>query len=504
MRHTRGFDSQRDSEERMMPEDLPIEFVPKGNTLTSMGILRAVERRKVLAFSILLAVLAGAAAYILTLPKKYEAELRLFVTRSRVDAPVTAGGGAVGQTQADLTDADVNSELELLKTPQLIERAAQEAGLLPSDASADPVKRATISKKILAAFDADVLRKTNIIVVKYAGTDPVRSQKFVNTLAELFLEKHAALHRNGETSEFFAAKTTEYKSELERAQSELAEFERNKGVAIMDTQRESALRHRDELQTSLNVVTSELHEAEDRTRVLRAQLQSLPTTIDSQDRIGRNETLLEHLKTLLLELDRKRSELLTKYDPRYRLVQEVDQEIRDTKAALDRELSPGVVDRVSTPNPLRQTVEAALLQNETLIAGLKAKRENMAVNLSTQIGTERDLAQSTPLYEDLKRKAKIAEDNYLLYRGKEENARIGEQMDQQRILNVSVMEAAKVPALPLDRHRFFIALLALLTGLLLAVLCAVGIDLWDQPMETPKQAAAAAGLPVLARLVKGA
>jgi uncharacterized protein involved in exopolysaccharide biosynthesis len=149
-------------------------------------------------------------------------------------------------------------------------------------------------------------------------------------------------------------------------------------------------------------------------------------------------------------------------------------------------------------------VEAALLQNETLIAGLKAKRENMAVNLSTQIGTERDLAQSTPLYEDLKRKAKIAEDNYLLYRGKEENARIGEQMDQQRILNVSVMEAAKVPALPLDRHRFFIALLALLTGLLLAVLCAVGIDLWDQPMETPKQAAAAAGLPVLARLVKGA
>jgi uncharacterized protein involved in exopolysaccharide biosynthesis len=448
----------------------------------------------------LLTVLLLAAFYIWTLPKQYEAELRLFVTRSRVDAPVSASSGAPGSVPPDLTDTEVNSELELLKTPQIVELAAQEVGLFPADTSANPVKRARTLRKVLADFQAYVIKNTNIIVVQYAGTDAERAQKFVNAVAELFLEKHAALHRNGTTSDFFGAKTAEYKSELEIAQRELADFERNKGVATMDTQRESTLRRRDELQASLNEVASQLHEAEDRTRVLRGQLESLPATIDSQNRIARNEALIEHLKSLLLELDRKRAELLTKYDPRYRLVQEVDQNIRDTQTALDRELAPGVVDRVSTPNPLRQTVEAALLQNETLIAGLKAKQQNNSASLSAQIGTERDLAQSTPRYEDLKRRAKIAEENYLLYRGKEESASIAEQMDQQRILNVSVMEAAKVPALPLDQHRYFIALLAFLAGLLLAILSAVSMDLLDQPLETPKQAATTAGVPVLARV----
>jgi uncharacterized protein involved in exopolysaccharide biosynthesis len=503
LQNTSDFDSQRD------PEDwerggASIEFVPRSTVLTSSGILRALARRKVLAASVLLSVLILAAAYILTIPKKYEAELRLFVTRSRVDAPVSASGGAVGSVASDLSDAEVNSELELLKTPQLIDRAALEAGLFEDDATFNPVKHATALKKILADFQADVLKKTNIIVVQYAGSDPGKSQKFVNMAAELFLEKHAELHRNGETSDFFRQKSSEYKSELARAQIDLANFERTTGVAAMDTQRESATHRRDELQTQLNDAASQLHEAEDRARVLASQLAGLPASIDSENRIARNETLVEHLKTLLLELNRKRSELLTKYDPRYRLVQEVDQEIQETKAALDRELAPGVVDRVSTPNPLRQTVQGELLQNETLVAGLKAKQQNILANLSTQMGTQRDLAQATPLYEDLKRKAKIAEENYLLYRGKEENARIGEQMDQQRILNVSVMEPAKVPALPMDRHRSFIALLALLTGLVLAVFSAVGIDLFDQPIETPRQAAATAGVPVLARLGRGA
>lgn len=502
MRHTSGYDNPREAEERIL--DAPIEFVPKREPLSSAAILKAIERRKWLALAVLLAVLAPAAAYIASLPKKYEAELRLYVTRARVDAPVSAGGAAVSSVPSDLSDAEINSELELLRTPQLVERAAADAGLFPPEAARDAVKHATVLKKILADLQADVLKKTDIIVVKYAARDPHQAQKFVNTVGELYLEKHAALHRNGETSEFFAAQTDQYKKQLEEAQDALADFERTKGVAAMDTQREETLRRRDELQASLNDVTSQLHESEDRARVLTAQLATLPATIDSQNRIARNEALIQNLKTLLLELDRKRSELLTKYDPRYRLVQEVDQEIKDTRAALDRELAPAVVDRVSTPNPLRQSVETALLQNETQIAGLRAKRENISQNLAQQIGAERDLAQSTPLYDDLKRKAKIAEDNYLLYRGKEESARIAEQMDQRRILNVSVMEPAKIPALPADRHRSFIALVALIAAMLLAALAALAADLLDQPLATPKEAAAAAGVPVLARLVRGA
>ena len=45
-----------------------------------------------------------------------------------------------------------------------------------------------------------------------------------------------------------------------------------------------------------------------------------------------NPQLLEQLKSTLLNLELKRTDLLTKYEPTYRLVQEVDQQIADAKS----------------------------------------------------------------------------------------------------------------------------------------------------------------------------
>ena len=50
-----------------------------------------------------------------------------------------------------------------------------------------------------------------------------------------------------------------------------------------------------------------------------------------------NPQLLQQLKSTLLNLQLKRTELLTKYEPTYRLVQEVDQQIADAKNAISAE-----------------------------------------------------------------------------------------------------------------------------------------------------------------------
>ncbi|MGD1095174.1 MAG: hypothetical protein ABSB35_24680, partial [Bryobacteraceae bacterium] len=78
MRYASDYNSRRDAGERMIPGNSPVEFVPKSTTLTPLGIWCAVRRGKVLAASVLLTVLLLAAFYIWTLPKQYEAELRLF------------------------------------------------------------------------------------------------------------------------------------------------------------------------------------------------------------------------------------------------------------------------------------------------------------------------------------------------------------------------------------------------------------------------------------------
>src|SRR5207253_2313202 len=82
------------------------------------------------------------------------------------------------------------------------------------------------------------------------------------------------------------------------------------------------------------------------------------------------------------------------------------------------------------------------------------------------------------LHQDMVRAAKADEDNYMLYLHKQEEARINDALDRQRISNVVVAEPAVVPLLPQPRW-----LLALLLGGLVAALSSVvvafAVDYWD-------------------------
>ncbi len=66
----------------------------------------------------------------------------------------------------------------------------------------------------------------------------------------------------------------------------------------------------------------------------RLQLQSIKPRMTTVVRNSDNPQLLEQLKSTLLNLELKRTELLTKYEPTYPLVQEVDQQIADAKRAI--------------------------------------------------------------------------------------------------------------------------------------------------------------------------
>jgi hypothetical protein len=61
----------------------------------------------------------------------------------------------------------------------------------------------------------------------------------------------------------------------------------------------------------------------------------MTTVVRSSD----NPQLLEQLKSTLLTLELKRTDLLAKYDPTYRLVLDVDQQIAEAKNAISAEQS---------------------------------------------------------------------------------------------------------------------------------------------------------------------
>src|ERR1039458_1009489 len=154
------------------------------------------------------------------------------------------------------------------------------------------------------------------------------------------------------------------------------------------------------------------------------------------------------MKTHLLELQLKHIELLGRFEPSYRLVQEVERQIADTQASISAEALTPVRDETTDKDPnyewARMELERAQVQSD----GLKARQSDASAQIESLHNLTLRMQSDSLDQQDLTRAAKAEEDNYLLYLHKREEARISDALDERRILNVAIVEPPAAPALP--------------------------------------------------------
>jgi uncharacterized protein involved in exopolysaccharide biosynthesis len=208
------------------------------------------------------------------------------------------------------------------------------------------------------------------------------------------------------------------------------------------------------------------------------------------------------LKATLLNLQMKRTELLTKYEPTYRLVQEVDQELKDTQNAITAAESKPLRDESTDQNPDYQWVRGELTKAQAELSGLKARASSASSIAAKYRQVAQHLSQEGVVQQDLQRSAKTQEDNYYLYLQKREEARISDALDQRGILNVAMAEQPVVPALP-TKSPLGVAVLTLLLVGTFSLSAAFVVDFMDPSFRTADELANYLGTPVLASLPKG-
>src|SRR5439155_5763471 len=150
----------------------------------------------------------------------------------------------------------------------------------------------------------------------------------------------------------------------------------------------------------------------------------------------------------LLELKIQRTALLTRFHPSYRLVQEVEQRIAETEAAITAEHLSPVKDETTDQNENYEWAKGELLKAEVEMAALNARATASAAELANYQQGAMRLGNHAIAQQQLLRNLKAAEQNYLLYVSKREEARISDALDQRGILNVAIAEQPTAPALP--------------------------------------------------------
>jgi uncharacterized protein involved in exopolysaccharide biosynthesis len=332
----------------------------------------------------------------------------------------------------------------------------------------------------------DPMKKTDLIRVTYASHDPAQAAQVLQTLATMYQEKHAAVHRPPGTFLFFEQETARYREELANAEARLMDFNSREGIVEAATQKQLVLQQLSQFEAEWQQAQTNSHQAGARAQALRRQAAATPARQTTQVTTIANAQLLATLESTLLSLEMKRSELLTKYAPSYTPVREVELQIRDARTAIT-EAQQSPVEQVTTDRlPAQDWMTTELARAETDRAALDAQSDATAQVVRRYEGMARTLDAKGTQQVDLARNVKTAEDNYVLYVRKREEARISDALDSKRIVNVAIAEAATVPALP-TLHLAWILIGGFFAAGIVSVGSAYAVDRLDGSFHTPDE-----------------
>ncbi|MFZ0769881.1 MAG: Wzz/FepE/Etk N-terminal domain-containing protein [Candidatus Sulfotelmatobacter sp.] len=449
-------------------------------------------------------ILLGTLAAVLLLPATYESTAQIVVKRERVDPVVTAEKNDPTQVVGEVTEEELNSEAQLVLSEDVLRKAVIDSGLdkrktLLSSlfAESDDQKIAKAVDKMKGTLRVEPLKKTNVVQITYSAHDAKLAAKVLNNVISAYVEKHVAVNRPPGQLKFFEEETDRYKHDLDQAEEQLKKFSQEQSGVAPQISRDMTLQKLNDFSAALEQTRAEMSATEQKILELQKQAGITPDRLTTQMRETDNGAVLQQLKTALLTLELKRTELLTKFQPGYRLVLEVDKQIADTHTAITAEESKPLKEQTTDRNPTYAWINEELAKAKSDYSALQARATATQAIVGVYQGRAHQLEVNGFVQQDLLRTAKANEDNYLLYLHKREEARIADALDQTRILNIGMVQQPTVPLSPTRSPVMFG-----LVGVLMAGMVSAGLvftkEYLDSSFRTPSEVLSELNIPVLA------
>lgn len=442
----------------------------------------------------------------------YESDMEIMVRSDMVEAAVTPDNNA-RTTSNDLTMA-INSEVELLmsqdvlrevvnRCPMLVEGTSLPSRMARKVTSLIPgyeeTKFPDAVKKLASKLEVTAVKDASNITVTYTSTDPVKSGCVMASLADVYMNKRNDVNRPPKLYTFFAQQTENYRKRLMAAEQKLLDFASQQDAVMAGTQAQIAVTQGSQFTAALRNTEQQIKQTKEQIAALEAQQGAVPARIETADKAAENINLLSNLKNTLNTLQNTKTDYLFRYDPNYRLVQDVEKQIQQTNDMIAAQANAPTREWTTDNNPTYQWVVAQLTQSHTTLPSLQAEAKAIAASVKTYHDEAQAYNKKSVTQDDLTREVKAEEGNYLLYLAKREQARISDMLDNRRIQNVTFDESPTWPAIPA-----FSPLLLVTLSFVLAAFLAIGtgltVDYLDPSFRTPDEVKDYLDIPVFASI----
>jgi uncharacterized protein involved in exopolysaccharide biosynthesis len=472
-----------------------------------MEWIETIFRRRVLALRVGVVVFGVIALGSLLWAPTYQSVSEILVQSNRVQLLVSPGLKEDAANQSTQTvpvmEQDLNSEVELLTSPALIEQALagqrpnQDGGLIAGvrglvaaamslpyrgylalHGDSNPNANQEAIRKISNHLSATVIKRSNVIEIAFTSHDAAGARAFLERLMTSYLALHARLSQNPQAQAFFQAQRQLLDQRLQQSEKALRAAQLQTGISQLAQQKQALI--------------GELYTADANYRSTGVLLYSRTQQIASQEaeqkqtpqrRTKESKTVqnfaLQQLKPQVLQLETERADLLSRYQPSSSRIRVIDAKLKAGHEILAREKQHDVQETTTDVNPTWAALDGDLAKARAEAASYQAAQTVQA----TQIATLRDQLKSMTVdgvtIERLERAVESDKEAYLAYVRKGEEARAAEALNQSRILNVSVVQDPTTPMEPVGPR----IALNLITGLLFSLILAVAAAHWSEQYD---------------------
>lgn len=397
-------------------------------------------------------------------------------------------------------DELINTEIQILTGRELAEKVIGTIKLetIYPDLVKAGSKNAHPMDSAVEAFGKNLkvvgIRKSNVVEMTFQHSNPKVAAGALNLLVEAFKEKHLSLHSDPQSS-FIGTQLTSFESKLKESQKDLQAFQQANKVYSLEEQRSLLLKQRSDLDTSFKIARNNVSELRNKISVLKGQLSYISKSNARYTPTERDKIVIE-AKTKQLELKLKEQDLRRKYSENNRLVVEAKKEV-DLVTQFLKEQEENITGKVKTGNPVYQNVEIDLFRAEGELNSQIARSDALNGQLR-QLDKEIALLDlSENKIQNLKREIAINEKNYKTYADRQEEARISEAMNRLKLSNISIIQAAEVPAKPVKSNRLVKIVVGALLGIFSGLTCAYVAENMSQTFSDPESVEKYLGVPVL-------
>ena len=136
-----------------------------------------------------------------------------------------------------------------------------------------------------------------------------------------------------------------------------------------DVEKQATLQKLSDFDFSLEQTRASVAETQKRLQALQAQEGAIPARLTTQVKSGDNPQLMANLKSTLLNLENRRTELLERYDSSYPLVREVDTQIAQTVTAIADAERAGTHEETTDQNPTHEWIRTEMARAKADLVG---------------------------------------------------------------------------------------------------------------------------------------